>query len=430
MSHKEDAEAFMEKAAGYGSVLGLSSITELMRQLDNPQDRLQIIHVAGTNGKGSTITFLLNILQRAGYKVGVYTSPAVFDYRERFAINGKWIPWEKLWDYFLDIQLACETIVSRGGTHPTLFEIETALACLYFSQEACDYVLLEVGMGGDTDATNVISNSVCSVFTSIGRDHMQFLGDSLEDIARIKAGIIKNHGRGVSIWQEQSVEQILSKVADERGAKMSFSQRNLVMVLQQQPLVFSYKEFSSVKIQMGGTYQLDNGVLALETIRCLRELGISVPTEAVYQGMEEAFWPGRMECVCRKPLVYLDGAHNLPAAVRLRETIGNDFTNKTITFIIGVLADKEHREMLRLLLPLATHVVAVTPDHPRALMGADLAEEIRGLGYDVYASFSVTDGVSHAIELGDDMILAFGSLSYLRECKACVLQLTKEHENV
>ena len=420
----------MKKAAGYGSVLGLSSITELMRQLNNPQDRLQIIHVAGTNGKGSTITFLSNILQRAGYKVGVYTSPAVFDYRERFAVDGKWIAWERLWDYFLDIKAACDTIVSQGGTHPTLFEIETALAFLFFSQEACDYVLLEVGMGGDTDATNVISHSLCSVFSTIGRDHMQFLGDSLEDIARIKAGILKCNGRGVSTWQEKAVEQTLSKVADKKSAKMTFAQSSLVTIVQQNPLVFSYKEFSSVKIQMAGAYQLDNGVLALETVRCLRELGISIPTEAVYQGMEDAFWPGRMECICHKPLVFLDGAHNLPAAVRLRETIGKDFTNKSITFIIGVLADKEHREMLRLLLPLATHVVAVTPDNPRALPGADLAEEIHGLGYDAYVSDSMEDGVSHAIELWDDMILAFGSLSYLQECKACVLQWTKEHENV
>ncbi|MDD6193936.1 MAG: bifunctional folylpolyglutamate synthase/dihydrofolate synthase [Lachnospiraceae bacterium] len=430
MSRKQDAKAFMEKAAGYGSVLGLSSITELMRQLDNPQDELQIIHVAGTNGKGSTITFLSNILQRAGYRVGVYTSPAVFDYRERFAINGAWIAEKELWEYLHIVEEACDAVVSQGGTHPTLFEIETALAFLYFAEEKCDYVLLEVGMGGKTDATNVISHSLCSVFTSIGRDHMQFLGENIGDIAKIKAGIIKKGGRGVSIWQESQVEETLSRVATEMGGVMSFAKRSQVTLMQEQTLVFSYKEFSEVRLQMAGTYQLDNAVLALEVVLNLRELGVEIPTEAVYLGMQEAFWPGRMECICHQPWVYLDGAHNLPAAVRLQETIGKNFTNKSITFIIGVLADKEHREMLRLLLPMAAHVVTVTPNNPRAYAAADLAEEIRSFGYDAYGSVSIKDGVSYAMEQSDDVVLAFGSLSYLQECKACVLQWTKEHENV
>lgn len=430
MSQEQDAKAFMEKAAGYGSVLGLSSIRELMVQLNNPQDKLQIIHVAGTNGKGSTISFLANVLQKTGYRIGVYTSPAVFNYRERFVINGEWIDQEKLWEYFLVIKKACDAIVMRGGTHPTLFEIETALAFLYFREEACDYVLLEVGMGGATDATNVISHSLCSVFTSIGRDHMQFLGDSLESIARVKAGILEDGGQGVSTWQDSGVEKALLTVADEMGGRITFANPWDVKVKSKSPLVFSYKEFSDVKVQMAGAYQLDNAVLALETVLQLRKKGVFIPTEAVYEGIEGTQWPGRMECISVKPTVYLDGAHNLPAAIRLRETIEISFTNKSITYIIGVLADKEHREVLEQLLPLANHVVAVMPNNPRALATSDLAEEIRSLGYEAYESDSIDDGVSYAMEQKDDLILAFGSLSYLKDCESSVLQWKKEHENV
>ena len=430
MNREHDAKAFMEKAAGYGSVLGLSSITELMKQLKNPQDDLQIIHVAGTNGKGSTIAFLSSILQRAGYRIGVYTSPAVFDYRERFVINGQWISEKNLCEYLIRLKNVCERIVEEGKSHPTLFEIETALAFLYFKEEHCDYVLLEVGMGGETDATNVISHSLCSVFASFGRDHMQFLGESLFEIATVKAGILKEGGCGVSIWQEPEVVTAIVAVAEKKNARVTFAQPPQLDFRGKNSQVFSYKEFTDVSIPLAGSYQLDNAVLALETVLALRRLGVYIPNEAVYEGMASAKWPGRMECISVCPRVYLDGAHNLPAAMRLRETIELYFTNRTITYIIGVLADKEYKQLLNILLPFANHIVAITPHNPRALPASDLAAAIRSLGYEAYESKSMKDGVFYAMEQKDDLILAFGSLSYLKDCETSVLQWKKEQENV
>ncbi len=424
------ARAFMEKAAGYGSVLGLSSITELMRQLDDPQEELQIIHVAGTNGKGSTCAFLQNILKEAGYRVGTYTSPAVFSYEERFVIDGIPIAPDILCEYVLLIKKACDDMVSVGLPHPTLFEIETALAFLYFKNKDCDYVILEVGMGGETDATNVITHSLCSVFASIGRDHMQFLGNSLQDIAGIKSGIMKRGGCAVSIWQENEVEEILLQKANEMHVSLAIAKRKCVVIQQEVPLIFSYKEFDCVQVSMLGSYQLDNCVLALETVLSLREAGIFIPDLAVYDGIEKTIWKGRMEKISDAPLFYIDGAHNLPAANRLAETIEKSFTNKSITFIIGVLADKEHKEMMKRLLPYAKNVFTVTPSNPRRMSAEDLAQEIRACGCKAIACDSMEEAVTVSIAQENDMILGFGSLFYLQELKDCVLKWTKEHNDV
>jgi dihydrofolate synthase/folylpolyglutamate synthase len=422
-----DVKAFMEKAAGYGSVLGLSSITELLDKLQHPEDDLSVIHVAGTNGKGSTCCFLRNVLTVAGYTVGMYTSPAVFSYEERFTIDGEPIGGQELQQYLQRIARCCQEIEAAGHAHPTVFEIETALAFLYFKEQQCDFVLLEVGMGGATDATNVIKDSVVSVFASIGRDHMGFLGNTPEEIAGVKAGIIKEGGCAVSIWQDKEVARVLQERAKEKNAELIFCDRQAVRVVDKTHV--SYRDFPEITLGMQGTYQIDNAVLALEVVAALRKRGVKITDEAIVKGMAMAHWPGRMECISQRYQFYLDGAHNLPAALRLKETLELCFTNKTITYIIGVLADKEHEKMLSVLLPLGHSVITVTPDNPRAYSGEALAEEVRLLGYEAEFAPDLSLAVKMALSQHTDMILALGSLSYLGQCKAAFGVLDNKGED-
>lgn len=420
----------MEKAAGYGSVLGLSSITALMEQLHNPQDKLKIIHVAGTNGKGSVCAFLQQILIEAGYRIGLYTSPAVFEYRERFLVQKKQITDEIFYECVDKVKKACEKIVAEEQPHPTLFEIETAVAFLFFLREKCDVVIVEVGMGGATDATNVISKSLCSVFASIGKDHTQFLGDTLKEIAEVKAGIIKEKGAVVSIWQEKEVLDVLQNTALEKQASFLLAEKKKRMLEKGNTFCFSYKDYKKIELSMAGTFQLDNCVLALEVISFLKTKGFDISDEAVKTGVKKTNWHGRMEKICNAPRFYIDGAHNVPAVKRLAETLEKDFTNQTRTFIIGVLADKEHGKMLQEILPYAKDVITVTPQNERALPAHDLLEEIRSLGYKAEESRTMEEAVAMAGQKGNDMILAFGSLSYLAELKKNVLQWEKEHNDV
>lgn len=430
MINKKDAKAFLEKAAGYGSVLGLSSITDLMEQLHNPQDELKIIHVAGTNGKGSVCAFLQQILLEAGYRVGLYTSPAVFEYRERFLVQNEPITEDDFYACVDKVKTVCERMWEEEQLHPTLFEIETAIAFLFFSQKKCDVVILEVGMGGATDATNVISNSLCSVFASIGKDHTQFLGESLKKIADVKAGIIKEKGAALSIWQEKEVLDVLRYTALERHASFFVAEKKELILESQKPLCISYKNYKQIEISMTGLFQIDNCVLALEVVSYLKKQGFIISDAAVKNGIKKTCWHGRMEKICSTPLLYMDGAHNVPAVKRLAETLEKDFTNLTITFIMGVLADKEHGEMLQEILPYATDVITVTPQNERAFSAHDLSKEIKSFGYEAEESQTIKEAFAMARDKGNDMILAFGSLSYLAELKKNVLQWEKEHNDV
>ena len=428
MTFDDTTRAFMDKIAKKGSVLGLDAMCLLMQALGDPQEQLQVIHVAGTNGKGSTCAMLQSILCRQGYRVGLYTSPAVFCYEERFSIDGAYIDAAAFNAYMHRMEDAWQEVERQHGVCATIFEVETALAYLYFYEAGCDYVIMEVGMGGATDASNVLNHSLCSVFAAIGRDHMQFLGPDLESIARIKAGIMKAGGQAVSTWQEPKAAKVLEDVAKAGKTGLTFCDGSKVKIKQRKPLCYDYKEFSDIEVPLEGSYQLQNSVLVLETIRILRKLGVFISDAAVKEGMQKTVWQGRMECLCKEPLIYMDGAHNLPAAKRLWETLESDFTNKSITYIMGVLADKEYEEMLALLLPRAGHIYTVTPDNARALPAEKLQKTIENLSYAALACPSLEDALYQALQAGDDMILAFGSLSYLGDFKKIVKASVKEEE--
>jgi len=419
----EEAKIYIDKVSQTGSILGLENIQNLMRELGDVQEQLRIIHIAGTNGKGSTGAFMESVLIEAGYKVGRYTSPAVFKPFEVWRINRENIAQEAYLACLEEVKEACERMLEKGMCQPTVFEVETALAFLYFYKNKCDYVLLEVGMGGETDATNLITNPVCSVITSISMDHMQFLGESLAGIARVKAGIIKSGCPVVmSSSQKAEVLQVIREVAEEKQAELFIAEEidDACIETGAAGVIYTHKQAGKIQLSMSAKYQVENSNLAISV--CMEVLHI--PLEIIREGIEKTRWPGRFEKISQSPLIIIDGAHNEDAAKKLAQEVQNYFTKQKITYIIGVLADKEHAKMLELMLPYANKVYTVTPPNKRALDGVVLAEEVRGFGKKAVYCSSIKEAVDLAIKeikVGEsDGILAFGSLSYLAELKEAV----------
>lgn len=420
----EEAREYTEEISRTGSILGLESIENLMRVLGNIQEELSVIHIAGTNGKGSTGTFLSYALMEAGYRVGRYTSPAVFSPLEVWQINGTDISIKDYTSTLSQVKNACDILVSRGMPQPTIFEVETAVAFLYFYQQNCDYVLLETGMGGITDATNVIRHPACSVITSVSMDHMQFLGNTLSDIAKAKAGIIKRNCPVVTVTQSPEVSCILSQTADKMQSKLLVADTQNVSGIKAGIAGISYyytgQNGKQIRMasKMAGGYQIENSLLAAVTL----EQVLLVPLETIAAGMAKAVWPGRFEVLREHPLFLMDGAHNEGAAFKLAKTVENYFTNRPITYIIGVLADKEHEKMLREMLPYAGEVFTVTPANKRALDGRILAEKIEHCHVKAKYCGTIEQAVEQAVLSAgtDGVVLAFGSLSYLGEVKKCL----------
>lgn len=421
----DEAVEFADSTKKYGSILGLESIRNLMQELGNVQEQLHIIHVAGTNGKGSVCAFLSAALTEAGYRVGRYNSPAVFERREVFRIGETMISKEEYATVFERVQTACEVLTKRGCPHPTVFEVETAAAFLWFYEKKCDLVLLETGMGGETDATNLITHPVCSVLTSIGMDHMQYLGNTIEEIAKVKAGIIKKGCPVVALKQGDSVCEVIKNKAEECGSRCVLVE--VPQYMQEAPIwgtTLQDVHYGSVHTALGGIWQRENLSLALAVLKLLEESGYPITKEAVQSGIAKTIWHGRYEVLQTEPLFIIDGAHNPIATKRLKETIEKDFTNREIIYIIGVLADKEHEKMLRLLLPGAKAVFTVTPDSPRALDGESLAKEAQKYADNIWYVPDIGKAVKMAKETAkeSDVILAVGSLSYLKEVKKALGQ--------
>lgn len=424
----EQALELHESAKQYGSILGLESIQNLMHELQDVWKKLKIMHIAGTNGKGSVCCFLASVLKEAGYRAGQYNSPAVFDLREVYRINGEAISKESYADCMEQAEAACKRMTEKGMSHPTVFELETAIAFLWFYREKCDVVLLEAGMGGSTDATNLIQKPLCSVLVSVSMDHMNFLGDSLEEIAKVKSGIIKETCPVVTVEQEPVVEQIFRQCAEEKHSLY----RKAVQVssgwMEAGRLCYEHPVLGTLHLSLTGYYQLENSSLAVETLLLLRDLGYAMTDEQIRKGLEAARWPGRFECLSEQPKFYIDGAHNADAARKLKESLMIGFPNTKRIGIMGVMRDKSYGEMLDLLLPLFDKMHTVTPDNIRALSAEELAEEIKKRGRKAVAERSVGQAVRHACqeaaeESGDTMVIAFGSLYYLREVKSAL------HEN-
>lgn len=455
LTYKE-AREFVEESKSRGSVLGLTNMRALMEELGNPQNTIPTVHIAGTNGKGSVGAYLASICKEAQFKVGRYCSPAVFNPLECWQYDGRFMTEEEYAAIMSQVKDACDIVVSKG-IYPTAFEIETALAFVYFAKMKPDVFFLETGMGGETDATNVVDNPLACVITKISFDHMQFLGNSLEEIAQVKAGIMKP---GATIFwgeQEPEVEKVLERKFAEvsaQGEAMGvetilgdfFPSRVKLTSIQPGELRFTYLGVNYMT-RMSGMYQMQNASLAIAVFDALwPRLLFGLQDEmqmwndesaplAGWMDMEYASragvlfanWPGRFEIVGQEPLLILDGAHNEDAAKQLAKTIENSFTNPSLVYIIGVLADKEHRKMLEIMLPYAKKVYTITPPNARGLDGQALlaeVEEVAGeLGLEVSAEYCMEIGEAadkakaYGIQKGLP-VLAFGSLSYLGDLKA------------
>ena len=444
-----EAEAYLGQTAKSGCILGLESMQRLMAELGNVHKNIPYIHVAGTNGKGSVCAMISSILMEAGNQVGMYTSPAVFDRKEQYRINNIPVSGHEFAALISEVKGACERLMIKGYHHPTVFEVETAAAFLYFFQNNCQIAVLETGMGGETDATNIIEKPLVSVLTSISMDHRKFLGDTLEQIAKVKAGIIKENCPVVAVKPKQmNVCEVLETVCREKHAVLTYAEAEYAENIQlyqereKQPclqdkiwkealcssgqqsgsifLSFQYKKIGKIFLSMAGLYQVENAICAIETIKVLRAAGFAISDDQIRQGLQKARWEGRFSVLCQEPLFVMDGAHNEDAAEKLLQTLKIGFTNYKIIYIIGVLADKEHKKMLETMLPLAQCVFTVTPKNPRAMEGHALAQEAALYHQEVLYCSSIEEAIDRALQCAGQeksMILAFGSLSYLGELR-------------
>lgn len=432
MLSERETSAWLKEIEKSGSILGLASIRCLMEELSNVQEELNIIHVAGTNGKGSVCAMLGSVLTEAGYRAGSYTSPAVFKPEERYQINGVCITGGEFAEIITEVKAGCDRMIEKGLGQPTVFEVETAAAFLYFYRKQCEIVILETGMGGATDATNIIRKPLVSVITSISYDHMAFLGDTLEEIAAVKAGIIKERGEAVIAEPAEPLKKIFAEAAERNQAQIHYADVKKAedIRLEGGRQCFSYGPWGRVSLGLAGACQAENGVCVLETISCLNRKGFPITREQAARGLAQTRWEGRFSVVSAEPLVILDGAHNADAAKKLRKTLEMGFTNRQIIYIIGVLAEKEHEKMLQIMLPLAEKVFTVTPENPRAFSGSLLAEEASRYHSDVTYVPEIKTALVQAMEAAQQknaMVLSFGSLSYLGEVKR-VLKEIKEHD--
>ena len=422
----EESRKYIQDASSRGSVLGLDNIVNLMNKLGNVQDSLKVVHIAGTNGKGSTSAYITQILIEAGYTVGRYTSPAVFDYMEMFTINNINISEDEYAVNMTIIKKSIDEMEAEHMTLPTPFEIETALAYLYFYRNKCDIAIIETGMGGRLDATNIVKSPLVSVLTSISKDHSRFLGETLEEIAFNKAGIIKNNCPVVSAIQCDEVTKVIKEEAIKNNSKLIVCNELQNVRFNNDKTYGRYVGISNefnVETSMLGTFQIHNIPTAIETILVLKSEGFLIFKENIENGIKNASISGRCERINDTPAIYIDGGHNPGAALNLKNTLEMYFTNRKLVYIIGVLADKDYDTVLSVTGGFANHIITVTPpDNARSLDGRELLKTV--LKYNTSAEYAddLEKAVNRGIECaGDDGVLfVFGSLSYLGRIKEIV----------
>lgn len=419
----EEAMNFIQNTNKFGSVLGLDNIRELLERLGNPQDQLRVVHIAGTNGKGSTLAFLAGIFRESGYRAGRYVSPASFSYEERFRINEENISKKDLCFYMEKIKNVAEEMVKDGLSHPTMFEIETALSFLYFLDKKVDVVLLETGMGGRLDATNVVKKPIATVIASIGMDHMQFLGDTLEKIASEKAGIIKEGCPVISYDNTKEVNEVIKNKAKQMHAKVTFVNSAGIRVLQESlnGESFSYRSsdgrwYEKIEIPLLGRHQINNAALALETLNVIKNY-YCISDFQTEDGMRKTIWRGRIEILEREPMVICDGAHNPDGAKSLLSFLQNNFTNQRLIYIMGVLSDKDYEQMVQILAPAADKIYTVAPDNPGALSSRELCNCISKYHQNVEERQRLAECLSEVRQKAekDDVIIICGTLSFQNE---------------
>ena len=412
----QEALAYISGVEFFGSKPGLERIGELLEKLGNHQQGLKFVHIAGTNGKGSCAAMTASVLKAAGYKTGLYTSPYLYRFNERMQINGKQIDDDVLAELVTRVKPVAEAMAD----HPTEFELMTAVALLWYAQENCDVVVLEVGLGGRFDATNIIAAPECAVIMNIGLDHTAVLGDTVEQIAFEKAGIIKKGCPVVLFQQSESVTNVVRERCAEEGSILvipDFSQIHSEFdSLYGQS--FTYKG-EAYALPLLGSHQLKNAATVLEVVNVLREKGWKLEQTDVEHGLYAVSWPGRFELLSDEPLFVVDGGHNPQCAQTVAENLLHYFPDKRRIMLLGILKDKDYAGLTDILDPVADEYICITPDSARALPAAELADHLKRYNKSVAVCDSIRDGVSLALDRSDEdsVVCAVGSLYSVGEIR-------------
>lgn len=424
-----EAIQFLEYEVGFASIPGLSRIQALLQRLGNPQERLEYIHIAGTNGKGSAATMLTNILQQNGYHVGRYTSPHLARYNERITIDHVEISDTDFADAISEMRIHCDAMRAAGEDVPTLFEILTAAAFYYFSKHQVDIVILEVGLGGTYDATNVIKKPLLSLIMSISIDHTDFLGNTIEEIASEKCGIIKENCPVVLYSQQEIVYNIAKAKAAQLHAPLYYISNHQIAVHKQdfEGTCFSVENdlisYKNIMLTLLGDYQIQNCVTVLEACAVLQKQGLHLEESKIRNALSHTHWEGRMEVLHQNPIVLLDGAHNVDGISQLASTLPTYAQGRKITLLLGVLGDKEYQQMLSKIFPLISFAVLTEPQSHRKL-DANILQQYAA-AYD--KPLLVEPDIAKAYEIAymrtapQDMIVCCGSLYMIGALRSHIL---------
>ena len=406
----QEAVERIHQEAWTGRKPGLSRTLELLQKVGDPHRKLKFVHITGTNGKGSTAAMVASVLAQAGLRTGLYTSPHLWRFHERFQVNGQPIPDDTLG------RLAQQVLQAGTGMEDpaTEFELMTAVGMLYFLEAGCDIVVLEVGLGGRLDSTNVIPAPEAAVITNIGLEHTQELGNTRALIAQEKAGIIKPGCRTILYHQSREVEEVVEEACRRTGVELTVTRPEELELLSLSPLgqTFRYRGQGPFRISLLGEHQLQNAAVALETLWALRDQGWPVTGQAIEKGLEKTVWPARMELARRHPDVLLDGGHNPQCMAALHKALEQLYPGKKLLFLTGVLGDKDYPAMMGELLPLAKAFVTITPDSERALSAQDLAAYLESRGGQATPCQTTQEGLERVLELAgpEDTVCVCGSL--------------------
>jgi dihydrofolate synthase/folylpolyglutamate synthase len=428
------AMAYIKNTAKFGSKLGLERTEKILELLGDPHKKLKCIHIAGTNGKGSTTAMITKILVEAGYKVGSYISPFIEEFEERMQINNENISKDDLSDIVTRVSKAVDTVVALGYSNPTEFEIITCAGFLYFYENKVDFAVVEVGIGGRLDSTNVIT-PILSVITSVSLDHTQILGDTIDKIAFEKAGIIKNGIPVIMFPQQKQSEEVIEKTCQERNCKLIkvstdsslfLGKENLQQVaitsmggelynnntITQRIKVQTLKSDYIIELALLGKHQLLNCSVVIHAIEELIEQGFKISKDSILMGLKSVKWPARLEVMNKKPLVVIDGAHNVDGIKNLTESIDMYFNYNKVILILGILADKEVAEMIKTIVPKASRIITVTPHSDRAELSEELKVEVEKYTTNCEAIEDYEEAYRKALSYcgEEDLLLVAGSL--------------------
>lgn len=417
----EKVISYVNTNRGLGRKENLNRMYQLLEKLNNPQKNLSFIHITGTNGKGSTSSIFQSVLRDAGLNVGLFTSPHLEVVNERIRINNEYIPDRDFIRIVNQIEPTILELEKELDEKFFAFELLTVVAFIYFQERKPDIVILEAGIGGRLDSTNVIESAEVSIITSIGLDHTTVLGDSKAEIMDEKVQILKENDQLVVGPVNKELKNIALNWAKKVNGKVSFIERKDIAIQKQtqDEQLFTYKDWSDLTLSLLGNHQIENACLVLESCRILRNKGYSISDENIYQGLKKVIWPGRFEKIFEKPLFYVDGAHNTASVTRLVETLEDIFPNKTFHFIVGMMRDKEYEDMINQVSHLAKEFIFISPDPLRGFDVKEVTETVQEGG--IQASYrnnieEVLYTVQHEIPK-EDIVIQFGSLYLVGEVK-------------